>query len=148
MKHQMSESRRSQDNSSTVWISLALESDLTFFHHPLVNCHLANILLSKLLILQDLDMFRWVLALKETPDLWGGKLKHSETPMRKRILDVALSNLLTRPPRMVRLTPTFLSLNGTLFRVSRRNLAVPPSWQEDMFFKRTTQRLAQGSQNS
>lgn len=30
-------------------------------------------------------------ALRETPDLWGGKLKHLETPTRNRILDFVLS---------------------------------------------------------
>lgn len=36
-------------------------------------------------------MFRRVLALGETPDLWGGKLKHFETPTRNRVLYTALS---------------------------------------------------------
>ena len=62
-------------------------------------------------------------------------MKHSETPMRKRILDVALPNLLTRPPRMVRLSLTFSLLNGTLFRVSRRSPVVPLSWKEHILLQ-------------
>lgn len=33
-----------------------------------------------------------VQALRKTSDLWGGKLKHFETPTRNRILHIALSH--------------------------------------------------------
>ena len=46
------------------------------------------ILLSKL---HNLDTFQRVLALTETPDLWGGKLNPFETPTRNRVLYTATS---------------------------------------------------------
>lgn len=52
-----------------------------------------------------------VLALKETSDLWGGKLKHLETTLRKayethRTTLTHCRNLCTRPPKMVQVSRT------------------------------------------
>lgn len=95
MKHKISESLQNQTKpiATRLGSHLTLESDLTSsitIHQLPSREHLAVKAPPSLTIL-TYPKSQWTRALTETPDLWGGKLKHLETPTRNRILDTALS---------------------------------------------------------
>ena len=94
----------------------SLPSSTTLF----INFHLTNTDVKALHGLTIWTIFQRVLALTETPDLWGGRLKQFETPKRETAYHLTshFRNLLTRPPRNVRLSPPSSLLNGTSFNVS------------------------------